>query len=222
MRFVPGLGFALGMLRHTSGYTANPEQVQENLSFGHHGEIWTADHRHVSGFQLSGEHGHLPEIHSDRIIMTPPWPGNKRSALWADNSELDDQWSVEMEFRVTGPDRGSGNMQLWYVKDQHEVGTSSLYTVGKWDGLGIIIDQYGGHGGTIRGFLNDHQVSYKDHHHVDQLSFASCDFSFRNLGRFVHLEVKQTRDSFEVNVDHHQCFKTHKVRKANPTPFPIC
>ena len=36
-------------------------------------------------------------------------------------------------------------MQLWYVKDgQNVVGTSSIYTVGKFDGLVLVIDQYAG------------------------------------------------------------------------------
>ena len=36
-------------------------------------------------------------------------------------------------------------MQIWYARDgQSEVGTSSIYTVGKFDGLVLVIDQYAG------------------------------------------------------------------------------
>ena len=55
------------------------------------------------------------------------------------------EWSVEFEFRATGPERGSGNIQLWYTKDGptgHP--TSSIYTVGHFDGVVLVIDSYGG------------------------------------------------------------------------------
>lgn len=36
-------------------------------------------------------------------------------------------------------------MQIWYVRDgEHNIGTSSIYTAGKFDGLAIVIDQYAG------------------------------------------------------------------------------
>ena len=52
------------------------------------------------------------------------------------------EWTSEFEFRATGPERGGGNLQLWYTKDAH--GTSSIYTVGKFDGLVLEVDAYGG------------------------------------------------------------------------------
>lgn len=184
--------------------------VEEDLSYGNHNNIWTKDHRHIKGWSLSGE-GYTPELLSDRIILTPPYPGNKRGAIWADHVETHDEWEAEFEFRATGPERGSGNIQFWFVKDpQHDVGLASIYTVGHFDGLVLTIGQYDGHG-TLRAFLNDRSVSFKDHHHVDQLSFASCDFNYRNLGRFSHIMVKQTPYTFEVEIDHISCFRTHKV-----------
>lgn len=55
------------------------------------------------------------------------------------------EWSVDIDFRATGPERGSGKFHVWLVMDgQKSVGTSSIYTVGKFDGLGILIDTYGG------------------------------------------------------------------------------
>lgn len=52
-----------------------------------------------------------------------------------------------MQFRATGPERGGGNLQLWYAKDgQAKIGTSSIYTVGPFDGFALVIDA---HGGTV-------------------------------------------------------------------------
>jgi mannose-binding lectin 1 len=186
--------------------------VQEDISFGQHNQkVWGEDHRTITGFALSGDDGHHPDVLSDRIVMTPPWPGNKRASLWADSPEQDAEWAVTMEFRSMGGPQASANMQVWYVKDKKEIGTSSVYTVGKFDGLVIVVDNYGNQGGAIRGFLNDDTKSYKDHHHVDTLSFGHCQFAYRNTGDYVHLEVKQSKDLLEVLANGKMCFKSTKV-----------
>jgi mannose-binding lectin 1 len=199
---------------HYEPYEYEHEYVEdgviEDLTFGAHGNIWAKDHRHIAGWTISGE-GYTPELLSDRIILTPPYPGNKRGGIWAQHAETHEEWEAEFEFRASGPERGSGNLQMWFAKNpQHEVGLASIYTVGKFDGLVLTIGQYAGRG-SLRAFLNDGSVSFKDHHHVDQLSFASCEFSYRNLGRFSHIKVKQTQWTFEVEIDHTICFQTHKV-----------
>ncbi len=52
---------------------------------------------------------------------------------------------MDFEFRATGPERGGGNLQIWYTREgQAHVGTSSIYTVGKFDGLVLVVDTYGG------------------------------------------------------------------------------
>lgn len=66
-------------------------------------------------------------------------------------------------------------------------------------------------GGSIRGFLNDGNTEYKNHHSVDSLAFGHCDYSYRNLGRPSHLQIKQQHDVFEVVVDGKSCFKSDKV-----------
>lgn len=54
-------------------------------------------------------------------------------------------WSAQLEFRTTGPDHGGGNLQLWYTKiGLSKIGKSSIYTVGQFDGLVLVIDPYGG------------------------------------------------------------------------------
>ncbi|KAL9598962.1 MAG: hypothetical protein Q9219_004145 [cf. Caloplaca sp. 3 TL-2023] len=56
------------------------------------------------------------------------------------------EWTVDLEFRATGPERGGGNLQLWYIKDgRPQVETPSIYTIGVFDGLSLVIDMYGGH-----------------------------------------------------------------------------
>jgi mannose-binding lectin 1 len=207
------IGAALVSAEEDWEYTHNyvEDGIIEDLTFGAHGSIWTKDHRHITGWTISGE-GYQPELMSDRIILTPPYPGNKRGSIWAQHAETHDEWEAEFEFRATGPERGSGNLQLWFARDpERDIKHSSIYTVGHFDGLVLTIGQYGGHG-TLRAFLNDGSVSFKDHHHVDQLSFASCDFNYRNLGYFSHVMVKQTPYTFEVEIDHVNCFRTHKVR----------
>ena len=58
---------------------------------------------------------------------------------------LQSEWTAELEFRATGPERGGGNLQLWYAKDgRMNIGTSSVYTVGQFDGMVLVIDSYGG------------------------------------------------------------------------------
>jgi mannose-binding lectin 1 len=52
---------------------------------------------------------------------------------------------VDFEFRASGEERGGGNLQVWYVKDgKTNVGSSSIYTVGPFDGFALAIDVHGG------------------------------------------------------------------------------
>jgi lectin, mannose-binding 1 len=192
-------------------YMSNME-IEEDISFGQRGNIWTSDHNQVVGYKLTGDNGHSPTVLSDRVILTTMHVGNVRASMWSDNTQRDDEWTASWEFRVTGPEHGTGNLQLWYVKDKQDVGTASIHSVGKFDGLAIAVDQTGGKGGSIRAYLNDHSTSYKDHHDVEMLSFGHCDFPYRNLGRWLYMEIRQTRKSFEVDIDHTTCFKTSKVR----------
>lgn len=185
--------------------------IIEDLTFGAHGAIWSKDHRHITGWKISGK-DYTPELHSDRVILTPPWPANKRGSIWAEHAETNKEWEVEFEFRATGPETGSGNLQFWYVRSpSHDVGYSSIYTVGKWEGVAIVATQYGTHGGTLRAYLNDGTLDFKSHHWVDQLSFGSCDFNYRNLGKFSKIKISQTFWNFAVEVDGKECIRTHKV-----------
>ena len=54
-------------------------------------------------------------------------------------------WTADIDFRATGPERAGGNLQIWYTAHgQEQVGTSSIYTVGRFDGLALVVDQYAG------------------------------------------------------------------------------
>lgn len=98
----------------------------------------------IANFQLLGS-PKTPEVLSNKIILTPPTPGNARGAIWAVKPLTQNYWKVDVELRATGPERAGGNIQIWYVKDGlQNVGTASIYTVGNFDGLVLTIDQYAG------------------------------------------------------------------------------
>ncbi len=138
---------------------AQASYLQNELSFGHNdryafslGEFrldLTEDRispnlRAVPNFHITGN-PHPPEILSNRLVLTPPAPGNQRAAIWAETPLKHSVWTADIDFRATGPERGGGNLQIWYVMDgQDTVGTSSIYTVGKFEGLALVIDQYAG------------------------------------------------------------------------------
>ena len=66
------------------------------------------------------------------------------------------EWIADFEFRATGPERGGGNLQLWYTKEgQVDIGTSSLYTVGKFDGMVLVVDTFGGRVSIYQNTIED-------------------------------------------------------------------
>ena len=96
----------------------------------------------------------MPEILSNKIVLTPPAPGNQRGAIWSEKVLQHSQWTVDVDFRATGPERGGGNLQIWYAKNgKEDVGTSSIYTVGRWEGLALVVDQYAGSVRTLLHFV---------------------------------------------------------------------
>ncbi|KAJ5256992.1 hypothetical protein N7478_013096 [Penicillium angulare] len=195
-------------------------QVIESASFGY-GKTISPSRDSIPGWTIGGE-GFDPSLLSDKLILTPPYPGNARGSAWAQSPISQPEWSAEFQFRASGPERASGNLQLWYTKDgQARVGTSSIYTVGPFDGLALVIDTHGGRGGSIRGFLNDGTTDYKTHRSVDSLAFGHCDYSYRNLGRPSVLKIKHTNAFFEVTVDDKVCFSTEKVVLPSGNTFGI-
>ncbi|KAF2271563.1 concanavalin A-like lectin/glucanase [Westerdykella ornata] len=201
---------------------ARAQYVIDNLSFGHKdGENISPNLRGVPHFFATGT-DYTPEILSDRIVLTPPWPGQKRGALWSEDPlHHSGDWSAELWFRASGMERGGGNLQLWYTKEPQKHEAHSLYTAPKFDGLVLVIDQYEGRGGSIRGFLNDGTIDIKSQPDPDTLAFGQCNYPYRNLGRFSDLRVHQTNGAFEVTIDGHICFSTDKVRLPEGYHFGI-
>lgn len=189
---------------------AHASYLVPSLSFGHGGVI-SQDRSTIPGWTVSGE-GHEPQLLSDRVILTPPYPGNKRGQLWAQNPVDNNHFIADLEFRASGQDRSNGNLQVWLTSGGPQAGgISSIYTVGPFDGLVLSIDQYGGQGGKIRGFLNDGTIAYQNHHSVDSLAFGQCDYPYRNRGVPSHLQITQTGQIFAVEVDGKRCFATNKA-----------
>jgi lectin, mannose-binding 1 len=140
-------------------------------------------------------------------------PGNQRGAVWSDRSLQHAQWVADVDFRANGPERGGGNLNIWLVRGgSNDIGASSIYTVGKFDGLALVIDTYAGSGGMIRGFLNDGTVDFSHVHNIDERAFGHCLYAYRNLGRPSQIKLRQTADSFKVEIDGSLCFETDKVR----------
>ncbi|KAL1973046.1 hypothetical protein VTN31DRAFT_6588 [Thermomyces dupontii] len=186
------------------------QSVIPSVSFGY-GNQYSYLRDGLPGWTVKGE-GHEPQLLSDKIILTPPYPGQTRGSIWADNALTVSEWTAEFQFRANGPERHSGNLQLWYVQDgARSVGSSSIYTVGKFDGFVLTIDTHGGTSGSVRGFLNDGTTAYNQHPNVDSLTFGHCEYPYRNLGRPSVITIRQSRAGFEVLVDNRQCFQTNKV-----------
>jgi len=183
-------------------------QSLDSFSFGHNGRI-SPNGRGIPGWHVSSQ-GHSPQLLSDRIVLTPPVPGNTRGALWTDNPIPAKDWTVDFSFRASGPDQASGNLQLWLVKDKNPIGYDSVYTVENFDGLAILIDQNGQHGGSIRAFLNDGSQNFRQHANIDALAFGHCDYSYRNLGRPSNLKIT-SQNGLTVSVDDKPCFSTGSV-----------
>lgn len=195
------------------------QQVVEDSSFGYKQPI-SPNSYSIPGWSILGE-GHVPQMLSDKVIMTPPVGGNKRGTLWAEKKNLMSVWSAEMEFRAGGQDRAGGNLQLWYVKDgSSKVSTGSIYTTGKFEGLVIVIDTVGSVQ-KIRGFLNDGNTDYKNHHSIESLAFGHCDYSYRNLGRPSKLQIKHSVGGLNVMIDGQACFSTPKVTLPTEYGFGI-
>ncbi|KAF7512493.1 hypothetical protein GJ744_001428 [Endocarpon pusillum] len=192
-----------------------------DLSFGQTSPL-AENGADIPGFHVFGE-GHVPRLMSDRVILTPPHPGNKRGALWADKKNTATDWKVDLDFRANGPERGGGNLQLWYVdRGKALVSLSSIYTVRKFDGLALVIDTHGGTSGSIRGFLNDGTKDHRNDPNVDALAFGHCDYAYRNLGRPSKLTLKSSASAgLQVLVDDRPCFSSDKISLPSDYYFGI-
>jgi mannose-binding lectin 1 len=195
-----------------AGAAQAQQYLINELSFGHAGRLNSPENRGlVPNFVIQGE-PRPPQVLSNKIILTPPSPGNQRASIWAEKTLEQDEWVTDIEFRATGPERGGGNLNLWLAKDgASQVGASSVYTVGKFEGLVLVVDAHGGSGGMLRGFLNDGTVDYASRQSVDELAFGHCIYPYRNLGRPSQIKLRHTRNTFKVEIDSRVCFESDKV-----------
>ena len=198
--------------------SASAQYILNELSFGHQGQL-SPNGRGLPGWSLSGEN-HQVQLLSDRVILTPPVPGNARGAIWSDNTVPAESWTTEFDFRASGQDQGAGNLNVWYTKDKNNVGTNSVYTVEQFDGLALVFDQYGGTGGKIRGFLNDGTQNFKGHSSLESLAFGHCDYSYRNLGRPSKLRITN-QNGLGVYIDDRECFRTDRVSLPSGYHFGV-
>jgi mannose-binding lectin 1 len=210
MRFT-GVNVAAAALLGAS--VAQAQFLINELSFGYAGRLAAPESPNkIAGFTLDGK-PNLPEILSNKLVLTPVYAGNQRGSVWAEKQLTISEWVADVDFRASGSERGGGNLNIWLVRGgQTDVGSSSIYTVGKFDGLAIVVDQHGGSGGMLRGFLNDGTKDYSQHHNVDQLSFGHCLYAYRNLGRPSQIKLRQTDRLFKVEVDGRLCFETDKIK----------
>lgn len=191
--------------------TTLAQEILKEFSFGHERGI-SPNSFGIPGWTILGE-GHVPQLLSDKVILTPPYGDNKRGALWTESTFPLSSFTASLSFRAGGPDRASGNLALWYASSgATTVSTSSIYTVGKFDGLALVIDTASGQQ-KIRGFLNDGTADYRSHPNVDSLAFGHCSYAYRNLGRASTLLLRSSPSAgLEVLIDDQPCFSTNKVK----------
>ncbi|KAK4252330.1 concanavalin A-like lectin/glucanase domain-containing protein [Corynascus novoguineensis] len=197
------------------------QYLMSELSFGTNKRISPEGSQSIPNFSLQGR-PNVPELLSDRVILTPVAPGNQRGAVWADKPLPNQNWIADVEFRANGPERAGGNLNIWLVKDgSHVVGSDSVYSAGRFEGLGLLIDQHSGSGGMLRGFLNDGTTDYAHNPDVDSLAFGQCKFTYRNLGRPTQIKLRQTDTNFIVQVAGRTCFQSDKIRIPSGYNFGI-
>lgn len=189
---------------------SSAQQIANDLSFGHNGQI-SPNGRGIPGYRIQSSLNHNVQILSDRVILTPPVPGNVHASIWADNGISTETWTAELDFRAAGQDGGSGNLNLWFAKDKTAIAESSVYNIAKFDGLALVVDGYGPKGGSVRGFLNDGGQDYVARGNVESLAFGHCDYSYRNLGRPSKLKVT-SHEGLTVSIDDHPCFSSPQIQ----------
>ena len=163
----------------------------------------------IPNFQISGSP--QPQLLSNKIVLTPPGLRNSRASVWGSAALNQPTWTADVDFRATGPERAGGNLNIWLVRDgESVVGTASVYTAKKFEGLALVVNSHAGAGGMVRGFLNDGTVDFSSRPTVDELAFGHCQYSYRNLGRPSQIKLRQGAEGFAVEIDGKLCFSTDK------------
>jgi mannose-binding lectin 1 len=103
---------------------------------------FSQDRHTIRGYQIFGD----PQILSDRLVLTPPSPGNQRVGLYTNKPNPYNEWSVDIDFRTSGGERPGGSFHFWYTAGgaSGKGGLESVYTSKPFDGLALVVDSYGG------------------------------------------------------------------------------
>jgi mannose-binding lectin 1 len=169
------------------------------------------DARTVTNWHTIGK----PKVLPDRVLLTDQGVPNQKNAMWADNKNDRSEWGVAFRFLATGmhDNTGSGNFNLWYVKDgSRTVQTSDVYNTPAFEGLVISVDSDNGRGGIVRGYVNDGTKDFRHNHHLETLAFGHCNFLYRNTHKIALISIKQTKDYLEVLTDGRTCFRSDVVK----------
>ncbi|KAH7308186.1 legume-like lectin family protein [Stachybotrys elegans] len=208
MRVATSFSASLAVLGATLSHA---QYLVNEQSFGYSGKLSPESNGKIPYFSIQGQPS-TPEILSNKLVLTSVYPGNQRSAVWAEQPLGISSWIADVDFRANGPERGGGNLNIWLVRGGgNNIGSSSIYTVNRFDGLALVIDQHGGTGGMIRGFLNDNSIDYSQRHNIDELAFGHCQYSYRNLGRPSQIKLRQNANGFKVEIDGRLCFESDKI-----------
>lgn len=103
---------------------------------------FSEDRQTIPGYTIIG----TPQILSDRLVLTPPAPGNQRVGLWTSKTSHYKEWTLDVNFRASGGERPGGSFHIWYsaAGASGKAGIESVYTSKPWDGLVLVVDSYGG------------------------------------------------------------------------------
>lgn len=52
---------------------------------------------------------------SDQVILNPPVPHSQVGAIWAKEKNELAEWTLEVKYRVNGPEHGGKGMAIWYA-----------------------------------------------------------------------------------------------------------
>ncbi|KAK8144131.1 hypothetical protein G3M48_006263 [Beauveria asiatica] len=187
-------------------YLINELSFGINSKISHDESPGTIPHYHVNG------QPNRPDVLSNRVMLTPMGIGNQRASIWGERTLQRSDWVADIDFRANGPERASGNLNIWLAKDgRTTVQENSVYTVGRFEGLVLVIDQHGGSGGMLRGFLNDGSKDYAHQGNIDALAFGHCQIAYRNLGRPSQIKIHHANGNFKVDIDGRKCFESDKI-----------
>ncbi|KAK7206907.1 concanavalin A-like lectin/glucanase domain-containing protein [Myxozyma melibiosi] len=154
------------------------------------------------------KHGSV-KAESDRVFLTSPGEQGQSGAVWSQRAVSYAEWTVDLVFRVSGSDRPSGGMALWYTatRDEGPVYGARDY----WDGLGIMIDSIGGQG-HVRGHLNDGSIGFASLPNPQAQAFDQCQLRYRNTGVMIKLRLTVGPALLKVEVDGRPCFESHEIQ----------